>query len=138
MSLSLYSSFITSKPDLYEDECCHSITYIHEGLTFLCTNADNFINKMHELRAKVVVTNPDIMIITEVYPKTGDSTEIHVLPVKLIGYICFRSFVIKSGRGVVIYVKDLISAERRNDLTLLYEYGVLIQRYFCGRERATN
>ena len=64
----------------------------------------------------------------------GDSTEIHVLP-ELIGYICFRSNVIKSSRGVVIYVKDLISAEQRNDLTLLYEYRVLIERYFCGREQ---
>ena len=34
----------------------------------------------------------------------------------------------------MIYVKDLISAEQRNDLTLLYEYRVLIERYFCGRE----
>ena len=74
------------------------------------------INKMYELRVRVVVTNPDIIIITEVYPKTRDSNEIQVLPVKLIGYICFRSNVIKSSRGVVIYVKDLISAEQRNDL----------------------
>ena len=53
-------------------------------------NADNLINKMYDLSARVVVTNPDIIIITELYPKTGDSTEIHVLPVKLIGYICFQ------------------------------------------------
>ena len=51
---------------IYEDECYNPLTYIHEGLTFLYTNADNLINKMDELRARVVVTNPDIIIITEV------------------------------------------------------------------------
>ena len=91
-------------PWCFKGQCCYSLTYIHEGLTFLYINADNLINKMYELRTKVVVTNPDIIIITEVYPKSGDSTEIHVLPVELIGYICFRSNVIKSSRGVVIYV----------------------------------
>ena len=102
---------------IYEDECYNPLTYIHEGLTFLYTNADNLINKMDELRARVVVTNPDIIIITEVYPQTCDSTEILPVELDITGYICFRSNVMKSSRGVVIYVKDIISAERRNNLS---------------------
>ena len=32
-----------SSTDIYEDECYNPLTYIHEGLTFLYTNADNLI-----------------------------------------------------------------------------------------------
>ena len=106
-----------SSTDIYEDECYNPLTYIHEGLSFLYTNADNLINKMDELRARVVVMNPDIIIITEVYPKTCDSTKILPVELDITGYICFRSNVMKSSRGVVIYVKDIISAERRNNLS---------------------
>ena len=66
---------------------------------------------MDERKARVVVTNPDIIIITEVYPKTCDSTEILPVELDITGYICFRSDVIKSSRGVAIYVKDIILAE---------------------------
>ena len=55
----------------FKGQCCNPLTYIHEGLTFLYINADNLINKIDELSARVDV----IMIITEVYPKTGDSTK---------------------------------------------------------------
>ena len=106
-----------SSTDIYEDECYNPLAYIHEGLTFLYTNADNLINKMDELRARVVVTNPDIIIITEVYPKTCDSTITLPVELDITGYICFRSNVMKSSRGVVIYVKDIISAERRDNLS---------------------
>ena len=51
-----------SSTDIYEDECYNPLTYIREGLTFLYTNADNLINKMDELRARVVVTNPNIIL----------------------------------------------------------------------------
>ena len=85
-----------SSNDIYEDDCYNPLTYIHEGLTVLYTNADNLMNKMYELRARVVVTNPDIIIITEVYPKTCDSTEILPVELNIIGYICFRSNVKKT------------------------------------------
>ena len=106
-----------SSTDIYEDDCYNPLTYMHEGLTVLYTNADNLINKMDEVRARVVVTNPDIIIIIEVYPKTCDSTEILPVELNIIGYICFRSNVKKTSRGAVIYVKNIISAEQRNNLS---------------------
>lgn len=102
---------------------------------FLYTNADNLINKLDELKARIVKINPDICIITEVYPKTGDSTDIFPSELCINGYDCFRSNVLKSSRGVVIYVKDYMWVEIRDDLTSFnYLESVWVDIYINKRE----
>ena len=50
-------------------------------IRFFYTNADNLMNKLDELRVRASDSNFDVMVITEVYPKFGDSREI--LPAEL-------------------------------------------------------
>lgn len=52
-----------------------------EGLTLYYTNADNLVNKRDELQIIINDKNPDILIITEVFPKNVESTK--VLPAEL-------------------------------------------------------
>ena len=75
------------------------------------------MNKLDELRARTIILNPDIIIISEVYPKTWDSTDIFQAELNISGYNCFKSNVTKSSRGVLIFVKDFTSAELRNGLS---------------------
>lgn len=46
------------------------------GLTLYYTNADNFLNKIDELQITIQSIKPDVLIITEVFPKTVDSSKI--------------------------------------------------------------
>ena len=75
------------------------------------------MNKLDDLRARTIILNPDIIIISEVYPKTGDSTDIFHAELNISGYNCFKSNATKSSRGVLNIVKDFISAELRIDLS---------------------
>jgi len=45
------------------------------GLNIYYTNADNLINKKDELDILIQERNPDMIVITEVYPKTSKSTD---------------------------------------------------------------
>ena len=54
-----------SSTDIYEDEHFNPLTFTREGLSVLYTNADNLINKLDELRLRLSITNPDIVIITD-------------------------------------------------------------------------
>ena len=66
------------------------------------------MNKIDELILRVLEIRPDIIVITEIYPKSGESSEILSAELNNSGYNSFYSNVQKSSRGVVIYVKDSI------------------------------
>ena len=59
----------------------------------------------------------DILIITEIYPKMGKSTDITEEELHIDNYNLFRSNVKESSRGVAIYVKDTLSSSINLDLT---------------------
>ncbi len=58
------------------DNTVPSFCCIREGLSIYYTNADNLLGKIDELSVRVQADMPDIMVITEVDPKTVNSTEI--------------------------------------------------------------
>ena len=70
------------------------------------TNADNCLNKRDELVVLVEKLKPDILIITEYYPKNVESTTILQSEIDINGFNFYRSNVNPNNRGVVIYVKD--------------------------------
>ena len=47
-----------------------------EGLSLYYTNADNLLFKLDELKVRIQLVSPDILIITEIYPKTEKSSDI--------------------------------------------------------------
>ena len=86
------------------------------------TNADNLMNKLDELKVRTYDTNYDIIIITEVYPKFGDSREIQNVELQIKGYNLYCSRVEKNSRGVIIYVKEVIRSDQNPVLTN-YEFN---------------
>ena len=49
---------------------------LKDGLSLYYTNADNLLFKLDELKVRIQLVSPDILTITEIYPKMGKSTDI--------------------------------------------------------------
>ena len=81
------------------------------------TNADNLLNKINELKVRLQLKPFDVLVVTEVYPKTGKSDEIQLSELHIEGFNIYRSNVEGHSRGVVIYVSDHISSNIVLDLT---------------------
>ena len=78
-----------------------------EGVRVLYTNADQLPNKLRELEARVKIEKPHIVIITEVNNKhVRISPELEIF--HLQGYNMFHHNVSTDGRGIIIYVKEII------------------------------
>lgn len=92
-------------------------TITKDGLSLYYTNADNLMNKIDELKARIHTISPDILVLVEVYPKTGSSMEITAVELNITGYQMYRSKVENRSRGVIIYVSDSLSSSLEVDLT---------------------
>ena len=89
---------------------------VKEGLSIYYTNADSLLFKMDKLKVRIQLISPDILIITEVYPKTGKSSDVTDAELYIDNYTCYRSNTSENNRGrsntsensrgVVIYIKD--------------------------------
>ena len=67
------------------------------------TNADTLTNKLEELSIRVADTKPDIICVTEVYPKNKKS-ETQEIELELSGYTMFHTDSPK--RGVIMYLAN--------------------------------
>ena len=72
---------------------------------------------MDELKVRIQLISPDILIITEVYPKTGKSSDVTDAELYIDNYTCYRSNTSENSRGVVIYIKDSFSSTVCIELT---------------------
>ena len=61
--------------------------------------------------------SPDILIITEIYPKTEKSTDLTEEEFQIDNYTLYRSNVAENSRGVAIYVKNTLSSTVNVELT---------------------
>lgn len=76
-------------------------------LSLLYTNADSLRNKIDDLRARITEKPPDIIAITEVYPKNV-TYEVQQPELNIPGYSSFFNTI--DGRGVAIYTAEWLSA----------------------------
>lgn len=80
-------------------------------LTLYYTNADNCLNKIDELMIAIQSMKPHILIITEVFPKTVDSSKILPAELNIEGYTFYTNSKIGAkSRGVIIYVRNDIKS----------------------------
>lgn len=84
---------------------------IINGLKFYYINADSLLNKMGELEIIIDMLKPDVVVVTEVFPKNLNPSNINSNEYKLKGFTCHISAISNNSRGVVIYTKDHISAD---------------------------
>lgn len=83
-----------------------------DNMKILYSNADTLTNKMEELLVMTGTCDPDLIIITEVSPKTTHYS-FSVISVAIPNYVMHTNLNANSQslRGVVIYVKNDILAE---------------------------
>ena len=80
------------------------------------TIADCLLNKTEELEVIISISNPDIVTVTEVFPKNIKPSNIDPNEYKLKGYVPFINGTKDSFPGVIVYVKDCIPADYCNVL----------------------
>ena len=85
-----------------------------KSLNCMYTNADSIMNKREELEARIEVNQPDIIAISEVYPKV-QGHHIQSAELQLDGFDCFTAD--QEGRGVCIYTRKWMKATAVNSLT---------------------
>ena len=73
------------------------------------TNCDSVLNKREELTLEINHFNPDIIVLTEIFPKSIISTEILRQELNIEGYNLLLGKVTEKARGVCIYVKTGLS-----------------------------
>lgn len=98
------SEFSSSVSDAHQSANFHN-------LKFYYTNADCLLNKLNELSVIIQLHNPDIIAVTEVFPKSVLPTNIHGNEYKIQGYQCYPGSLNNDSRGVVIYVKSTIPSD---------------------------
>ena len=81
-----------------------------DKLTIYYTNADNLLNKRNELQLIITSKQPDVLVITEIFPKNILSTKISHVELNLEGYYFYGIEVKDNSRGVNIYIRnDIVS-----------------------------
>lgn len=99
-----------------EDSSFNDNSKREDALKIYYTNADCLLNKIDELEIIIQQNQPDIIVVTEVFPKNKTPQDIDPNEYKLAGYQCFTSDIKEEARGVVIYVKHDIPVDYCKDL----------------------
>lgn len=89
------------------------------GIKCMYTNADSISNKWTELETLVYIHQPDVIGITEIFPK-GKDFDISSYVLKGFQPILNKNFIDKNNRGCVLFVRDGLevkSYEKLNDLS---------------------
>ena len=90
------------------------------SLTCWYTNADSLINKLDELQSRISLRHPDIICVTEVFPKHC-SCDVTAAELCLGGYDCFYSTFSHDVCGVCIYVKSKYKAHKVETIKIPFQ-----------------
>ena len=82
----------------------------HEGIKIWYTNADSYLNKREEMLVEIELQKPDIIVITEWFPKTTNATDLDLVEFSIEGFSLYISKVEEKSRGVGIYVNETLSS----------------------------
>ena len=103
-------------------ESCNSIPlstddYSIKSLKCWYTNADSLLNKLDELKCRIMGSYPDIVCITEVFPKHCVN-KVSIVNLQIDGFMinCYCSSLSHSNCGVCMYVKSNLNVYRLEDL----------------------
>jgi len=84
-----------------------SSNYIRTGnITLFYTNCDSVLNKRDELDLEIERYKPDIIVLTEIFPKTTNSNDIYQSELKIDGYDIIMNQSADKRRGVCLYVNE--------------------------------
>ena len=80
-----------------------------DGLKCWYTNADSYLNKREEMFVEMNLQRPDVIVITELFPKPVKATDINAIEFQIDGYTLCLNKVEEKSRGVGIYFKENLS-----------------------------
>ena len=75
------------------------------GLSLLYTNVDQLNNKFEEFKLFVAESNPDIIVLTEVNPKTN-RFNVKESEFWLPNFIVYSNLHVNNNRGILVYVRE--------------------------------
>ena len=109
--------FLVGVPPIPEGSCVDSFkeVYINQNrncsgkISIYYTNCDSVLNKRDELTLEINHFNPDIIVLTEIFPKSIVSTEILRQELNIEEYSLLLGKETEKARGVCIYVKTGLS-----------------------------
>ena len=81
----------------------------NEGIKIWYTNADSNLNKREEMLAEIELNRPDVIVITELFPKTVKATDLNIVEFQLDSYNLCTSRIEDKCRGVGIYIHKKLS-----------------------------
>ena len=80
-----------------------------EEISIYYTNCDSVLNKRKELTLQINNFDQDIVVLTEIFPKSILSTEILKQELEIEGHELLLGKVTETSRGICIYVKTGLS-----------------------------
>jgi endonuclease/exonuclease/phosphatase family metal-dependent hydrolase len=84
----------------------------------LYSNVDSLLNKRDELNARLAAESPDIIALTEVYPKNFDLSTLATSELVIENYDMYLGVTSEvSKRGVILYVKDALNSQPMEELS---------------------
>jgi hypothetical protein len=87
-------------------------------LIVMYSNVDSLLNKRLELSTRIQEEHPDIIALTEIYPKNFDHSALDMCELSIEGYDERIGLPGKeSNRGVILYIKSTIGSLRVDSLT---------------------
>ena len=63
------------------------------------------------MQVLISIVKPDVIVVTELFPKRISHVNIDKNEYKLIGYTCYTGTIKKNIRGVVIYIGEEIKSD---------------------------
>ena len=99
---SLNSSNVStaSTTDTSYTELNESNQHKTDNLKVYYMNADCLLNKINELQVLITLYNPDVIVVSEVFPKNCNPKLVHCNEYKLQGYNCFTGNIAEHSRGL--------------------------------------
>jgi len=100
-----YSNPDPSTLDLYSYNSGASTTFNYKSLKCWYSNVDSLSNKLDELKSRISTNKPDIVALSEIYPKSGDFN----LNLNITGYTTICNAHQPNKRGNCIFVHSRLS-----------------------------
>ena len=108
-------SLINTVEDFNDTVPFSTSDYSINSLKCWYTNADSLLNKIDELKCRINSSQPDIVCVTEVFPKHC-VTEVSIASVQIVGYTCYCSNFSHNSRGVCMFVKSTFNVNPLDNL----------------------
>ncbi len=129
------SNFI--KPPKWTNTNVHNVNSSCSGIRVLYTNADQLMNKLNELYARIQEDKPRIVGITEVKPKNPNCTykESEFNIIEVYEYKTFSKNLSETwGRGLILYIDPILDA-REITLSTPHQENLFVEIELLDNDR---